>query len=73
MDFPGARVLLYHHDSRWLGKDAKEQTLGNAAELLLDSLIRERKNEGGEMTRPLLFLAHSLGGLIRIRNPAGML
>lgn len=62
---PGARVMLYHYDSRWLGSDAKEQTLYNVASLFLVSLAEKRTNEKlGETTRPLVFLAHSMGGLV---------
>ncbi|KFA71332.1 hypothetical protein S40288_09108 [Stachybotrys chartarum IBT 40288] len=62
---PGARVLLYHYDSRWLGSDAKQQTLYNVASLLLASLAEHRKNEDlNEPTRPIVFLAHSMGGLV---------
>ncbi|KAI5468000.1 ankyrin repeat-containing domain protein [Mariannaea sp. PMI_226] len=64
-NIPGARVMLYHYESRWLGADAKQQTLYNVASLLLDSLVEKRKEEeAGEPTRPLVFLAHSMGGLV---------
>lgn len=62
-DIPGARVLLYQYDSRWLGGDGKPQTLYNVASLLLDSLVEQRKATA-EVTRPLVFLAHSMGGLV---------
>ncbi|CAG8978699.1 hypothetical protein HYALB_00004682 [Hymenoscyphus albidus] len=57
---PGARVMMYHYDSRWLGDGAISQTLYNAAALLLDSLVAKRNDQN----RPLMFLAHSLGGLV---------
>lgn len=64
-DISSARVLLYHYESRWLGAEAKQQTLYNVASLLLDSLVEKRKSEeAGETTRPLVFLAHSMGGLV---------
>ncbi|KAK0725920.1 ankyrin repeat-containing domain protein [Lasiosphaeris hirsuta] len=64
-DIPGARVLLYHYESRWLGAEAKQQTLYNVASLLLDSLVEKRKGgDGAEATRPIVFLAHSMGGLV---------
>ncbi|KPM45162.1 hypothetical protein AK830_g1415 [Neonectria ditissima] len=64
-DMPGARILLYHYESRWLGADAKQQTLYNVASLLLDSLVEKRKGgDAAEATRPIVFLAHSMGGLV---------
>ncbi|KAK3337640.1 ankyrin repeat-containing domain protein [Cercophora scortea] len=67
-EIPNARVLLYSYDSRWLGGQAKAQTLGNVAELLLDSIVAKRKQtpeqSNGEDVRPLVFLGHSMGGLV---------
>ncbi|KAF2963469.1 hypothetical protein GQX73_g10106 [Xylaria multiplex] len=60
-EIPGARVLLYHYDSRWLGGQAIRQTLYNAANWLLDALVEHRR---GHESRPLVFLAHSMGGLV---------
>ncbi|KAI0908433.1 ankyrin [Ustulina deusta] len=60
-EIPGARVLLYRYDSRWLGANGIRQTLYNAAMWLLDALVVHRK---GNESRPLVFLAHSMGGLV---------
>ena len=54
-------MLLYEYDSRWFGQDALPQTLFNAASLLLDSLVAKREKC---KTRPLVFLPHSMGGLV---------
>ena len=62
-DVPKSRVLLYHYDSRWLGAQAKEQTIYNVAILLLESIVEKRKSRD-EVTRPIVFLAHSMGGLV---------
>ncbi|KAH7370012.1 ankyrin repeat-containing domain protein [Rhexocercosporidium sp. MPI-PUGE-AT-0058] len=56
-----ARVLKYGYDSRWLGDNALRQTLGNVAEQLLVSLVAARKDHED---RPIIFVAHSLGGLV---------
>ncbi|KAI0874371.1 ankyrin [Hypoxylon argillaceum] len=60
-EIPGARVLLYNYDSRWKGPQAIKQTLYNAAMWLLDALVEHRR---GFESRPLVFLAHSMGGLV---------
>lgn len=60
-DIKTARVLKYQYDSRWLGDKALKQTLNNVADLFLDSLVDKRK---GHDTRPIMFVAHSLGGLV---------
>lgn len=60
-DIPTARILLYEYDSRWLGGGAIPQTLYNVASLFLDSLVAQRQ---GNETRPIVFLAHSMGGLV---------
>ncbi|KAG6002385.1 hypothetical protein E4U21_003145 [Claviceps maximensis] len=52
-----ARVLLYEHP----GLD-KTTTLDRLADALLDDLQRLRDEEGHE--RPVLFIGHSLGGLV---------
>ena len=62
-DVPKSRVMLYHYDSRWLGTQSKEQTIYNVAILLLESIIEKRKSPE-EAARPIVFLAHSMGGLV---------
>ncbi|KAH6649318.1 ankyrin repeat-containing domain protein [Chaetomium tenue] len=62
-DIPKSRVLLYHYDSRWLGAQAKEQTIYNVAIMLLESIVEKRQSPE-EVTRPIVFLAHSMGGLV---------
>ena len=61
LEFSSARVMLYHYDSRWRGAHAIQQSVSNAAENLLASLMGKRD---GIKNRPIIFLAHSLGGLV---------
>lgn len=60
-EFKTARVMKFSYDSRWYGDEALKQTLSNVAKLFLDSLVANRK---GHETRPIIFLAHSMGGLV---------
>ncbi|CZT10860.1 uncharacterized protein RCO7_03554 [Rhynchosporium graminicola] len=61
-EFKSARILKFAYESRWLGDKALNQTLGNVAEQLLVALVEARK--GYEIPRPIIFLAHSMGGLV---------
>jgi hypothetical protein len=60
-EFPKARILLYHYESRWLKGHAIDQSMGNAAKNLLDSIWSFRQ---GATTRPIVFIGHSMGGLV---------
>jgi len=63
-DLPESRVLTYGYDShvtKFCGAELNLNTITDHAESFLNSLVRERKDCP---TRPLLFLVHSLGGLI---------
>lgn len=58
---PGAHVMIYGYDSK-LAKSTSFQNLGDVASRFRDSLqimLGKRTN-----CRPLIFIAHSLGGLI---------
>ncbi|KAL3959232.1 hypothetical protein ACCO45_007394 [Purpureocillium lilacinum] len=62
-----ARILLYEHPS----VDAEGTTLGSLADCLLRELaaLRAREDQGegegrGQAQRPLVFVGHSLGGLV---------
>ncbi|KAL2066570.1 hypothetical protein VTL71DRAFT_2641 [Oculimacula yallundae] len=63
-EFKTARVLKYGYESRWMGTEAINQSLGNVAEHFLVCLANARKDHP---ERPLIFVAHSLGGLVVAR------
>ncbi|KAK4171463.1 ankyrin repeat-containing domain protein [Triangularia setosa] len=63
-EIPTARVLLHYYDSEWYGNHAQEQDLHNASSKLLEYLVVARKDNN---TRPLVFLGHSMGGLVVAR------
>jgi len=61
---PNARVLTYGYDTHirhWLGSAVSKSTLYDIAWDFLVSLETERRCEP---SRPLLFVAHSLGGIV---------
>lgn len=61
---PNARVLTYGYDTRighWLGPAVSKNTIYDIARNFLVSLEAERL---AEPSRPLLFIAHSLGGIV---------
>lgn len=63
-EFKTARVLKFGYDSRWFGAHALKQTLVNAAEMLLVELVAARRSGGQNSDKPIIFVAHSLGGLV---------
>jgi hypothetical protein len=60
-EFPAARVLLYKSESRWIKDAAVDQSIGNLARNLLASISSFRE---GATTRPIVFIGHSMGGLV---------
>ncbi|PHH92317.1 hypothetical protein CDD83_7906 [Cordyceps sp. RAO-2017] len=61
-DISGIRVLLYGYDTQLRDSDSKQsiENLGNA---LLECITSFRANDGTSR-RPIIFLGHSLGGLL---------
>lgn len=57
---PNARILVYNYESRW-HTDAPQTRLQLCCENLVQSLDNLRSQEP---KRPILFIGHSLGGLI---------
>lgn len=60
-ELPGARVMIYGYDSK-LAESTSFQNLGDVASRFRESLqVHLGKRASG---RPLIFIAHSLGGLV---------
>ncbi|KAL7910598.1 ankyrin repeat-containing domain protein [Trichoderma velutinum] len=60
-DFPRARLLLYMYDSAWTGQLKVKQFMGNIAMGLLVGLRSKRESC---QRRPIVFIGHSMGGLV---------
>ena len=61
-DIPSARIMMYGYDSR-VALSQSVAGVDQFAEMLLNYLEQERRNES-EKHRPLLFICHSLGGIV---------
>ena len=62
--FSAARILRYGYRSDWFGEAALDTRAATIAESLLDELQSSREDCSN---RPLLFIAHSFGGLILMK------
>ncbi|KPM35737.1 hypothetical protein AK830_g10834 [Neonectria ditissima] len=61
-DFPRARILLYMYESQWIGHlKVRQQVMSNIAMSLLVCLKSKREDC---KTRPIVFIGHSMGGLV---------
>ncbi|KAF3008558.1 hypothetical protein E8E13_006996 [Curvularia kusanoi] len=60
--FPTARILLYKSESRWIKEAAVNQSMKNLASNLLTAVLSKR--EGVQSDRPIIFVGHSMGGLV---------
>ncbi|KAL4874857.1 hypothetical protein BJY04DRAFT_202946 [Aspergillus karnatakaensis] len=63
-DFPHARIMIFGYRSDWKGRQASDVTSAEVANRLLDSLRRARKEF---QHRPIIFVAHCVGGLVLAR------
>ncbi|KAI0893254.1 hypothetical protein F4806DRAFT_201562 [Annulohypoxylon nitens] len=61
-DFPRARILLYMYESAWTGSLKVKQFMSNIAMTLLNGL--KSKREDRIQRRPIVFIGHSMGGLV---------
>jgi hypothetical protein len=62
VEFPNTRVFSFGYDSAYvLSKSVSD--ISSAAASLLDSLDGERQTEA-EKKRPIIFVAHSMGGIV---------
>lgn len=64
-DLPEARIITWGYDAKVanLFKSASNESIFGHAETLLSDLSRLRK-EARQSSRPIIFIAHSLGGLV---------
>lgn len=60
--FPGARIMTYGFDTKLKGNDSI-QGLDDLGGYLLSDLEHLRQSLGSPPSAPLVFIAHSLGGL----------
>lgn len=60
-DFPKARILLYQNESAWIGALKVKQYIHNLSTTLLHGLrsVRDKYSR-----RPIVFIGHSMGGLV---------
>jgi hypothetical protein len=56
-----SRIMTFYYESEWKGSTAVQQSISNVALTLLESLKEHRK---ASPTRPVIFLGHSMGGLV---------
>ena len=59
-DIPGARIFTYSYPSQLLWSQS-EATIMDYTQSLLENLLVQRRNQ---QRRPIIFLAHSLGGIV---------
>jgi alpha-beta hydrolase superfamily lysophospholipase len=59
--FPKARILLYMYESAWQGQLKVNQFMDNISKTLLVALRAKREKC---KQRPIVFIGHSMGGLV---------
>ena len=61
-DLPRARIITYGYDTRVIGSDST-QSIESLAQVFLDS-VKVFRTATDTQTRPIVFLGHSLGGIV---------
>ncbi|GAB7336306.1 hypothetical protein MBLNU13_g09051t1 [Cladosporium sp. NU13] len=62
--FVASRIFKYGYPSDWFGENALKTRAASIAEGLLDQLKDFRKEN---VNRPIIFIAHSFGGLVLLK------
>ncbi|TEA14029.1 Ankyrin-3 [Colletotrichum sidae] len=60
-DFPRCRILLYQYESAWVGDLKVKSFMRDIAKSMLEGL---QANREGIRERPIVFIGHSMGGLV---------
>lgn len=61
-EIPQARIMVFQYASQWFGEGAVSQTIEAVAKKLITELKDKRSGECEN--RPIIFIGHSLGGLV---------
>ena len=56
-----ARIMIFEYESQWFGRDSINQRLSIVADQLVQALYKRRLRD---TKRPIVFVCHSLGGII---------
>ncbi|KAI0973658.1 hypothetical protein F4678DRAFT_407012 [Xylaria arbuscula] len=64
---PNARIMRFGAKTQWFGPKPVRTNSTEVAKSLLGAIRRDRKNHDSE-TRPLIFVAHSFGGLVVLQT-----
>ncbi|KEZ46772.1 hypothetical protein SAPIO_CDS0062 [Scedosporium apiospermum] len=59
---PSSRVMTFQYDASVVGNTSAHGVRGNASKLL--QLLRDKREDNDDEGRPIVFVGHSLGGII---------
>ncbi|RDW57277.1 hypothetical protein BP5796_12727 [Coleophoma crateriformis] len=60
--FPASRIMMFAHNADWLYR-APFNTSHKSARFLLECIVKDREQEN-KTRRPIIFIAHSYGGIV---------